>query len=274
MRRIRTIAAVARKEFIKMVRYPTWVIQMLIWPLIFPLLYILSAHGFAGPDKSGLELFKAATGTENYAGFIVVGIMAWMWVNITMWSFGSYLREEQMLGTLESNWLCPINRFDFLIGASLVSALQGLFIAVVSMLEYRFIYGIHFDGNVFLWLLMFLVTVPAVYGMGMLFSGVVLWLKEINAVVNLVRGTMMVLCGITFPTAIMPGWMQILSKALPFTFGLQAARTVMVKGGTLKNASGDIFMCLAEGILLLFLGRIVFDRIEKKVKISGSLERF
>jgi ABC-2 type transport system permease protein len=155
-----------------------------------------------------------------------------------------------------------------------VSALHGLVTAVVSMLEYRFIYGIHFTGNIFLWLLMFLVMTPAVYGMGMLFSSIVLWLKEVNAVVNLVRGAMMVLCGITFPASVMPGWMQILSKALPFTFGLQAVRTVMVNGGTLKNASFDILMCLAEGTVLFLIGRIVFGRIEKKVKISGSLERF
>ena len=65
-------------------------------------------------DKVGLNTFTAAAGTNNYIGFIVVGTMAWMWVNITMWEFGTYLRQEQMFGTLESNWLCPIKKFDFL----------------------------------------------------------------------------------------------------------------------------------------------------------------
>lgn len=274
MQRIRTIFNVMRKDIILMVRYPTWIIQMIIWPLIFPLLYILSAMGFAGPDRSGLEVFKAAAGTESYKAFIMVGTMAWMWVNITMWSFGSYLREEQMLGTLESNWLCPINKFDFLVGAALVSAIQGLFMSAVSVIEYRFVYGIHFSGGIFLWLLMYLIMVPAVYGVGMLLSSLILWAKEVNAAVNIVRGIMMILCGITFPISVMPVWMQHAAKIIPFTYGISATRQVMVNGSSLGAASNDILMCLLEGLIFVIAGRVVFRYIEGRVKNSGSLERF
>lgn len=274
MQRIRTIYAVFLKEFIQTVRYPTWIIQLIIWPLIFPLLYIMSAFGMAGPDKSGLQAFETATSTGNFVGFIVVGTMAWMWVNITMWNFGTYLREEQMRGTLESNWLCPINKFDMLIGGGLSTLFLGAVITLISVIEYRFIYGVHFTGNVLQWLLVFIIMIPGVYGVGTLFAGLILWLKEANAAVNVARGIMMIFCGITFPMSVMPEWMRVLSKGIPFTYGINAARQVMINGAGLKGASYDIMMCLIEGIVIFIIGRLFFAAIESKVKNSGSLERF
>ncbi|MFD3156158.1 ABC transporter permease [Haloimpatiens sp. FM7330] len=274
MSRIRTILAVMRRQFTIMVRYPTWVIQLIIWPLIFPLIYIMSAVGFAGPDGAGLATFNAAAGTNNFVAYIVVGTMAWQWVNITMWNFGTYLRDEQMLGTLESNWLCPINKFDFLIGAGLVDILKSILIIIISMLEYRFIYGINFTGNVLYWGLIFIVMFPGVYGLGSIFASLVLWAKETGAAVQLVRGIMMMLCGITFPIAIMPIWMQNLAKTLPFTYGISAARQIMVNGQSVYEASYNILLCLIEGIILLILGRVAFMYTEKRVKNQGALGRY
>lgn len=274
MNRIRTIMAVAKKDLIQLLRYPTWIIQTIIWPLIFPLLYILSALGFSGPGRTGIAAFQAAAGTDNYVGFIVIGTMAWMCVNLTMWNFGGYLREEQTRGTLEANWLCPINRFDFLIGGGINSLIMAFLFTVVSVVEYKFIYGVEFTGNVFMWLLMFLVMYPAVYGLGMAFASLVLWAKEVNAAVNVARGTMMILCGITFPIDVMPGWMQSIAGFIPFTYGIQAARQVMINGESLYAARFNILLCLSLGVVLLIIGRLLFNYVESRVKVSGSLERF
>ncbi|WP_373899015.1 ABC transporter permease [Haloimpatiens sp. FM7315] len=274
MERLRTIGAIMRREFILMVRYPTWIIQMIIWPLIFPLMYILSALGFAGPDKSSLSVFNSITGTSNYTGYLVIGTMAWMWVSTTMWGFGTCLREEQMRGTLESNWLCPIKKFDFLVGECLMDILNSILVTVISILEYRFIYGVHFSSNVLYWILIYLVMMPGIYGLGTMFASLVLWAKEANPAVHLVRGFMMIVCGITFPIAITPLWLQSIAKAVPFTYGITAARQLMVMGNSLKEASYNVFMCLILGLILLILGRVSFLYTEKRVKNQGALGRY
>lgn len=274
MNRLRTIFTVFHKDLIQMVRYPTWIIQILIWPLIFPIVYILSAFGLAGPDKSGFSAFAKSTGTGNIYAYIVVGTMVWMSVNMIMWGYGTFLREEQMRGTLESNWLCPINKFDYLIGGGLIELLMGTIVACVSIMEYKFIYGIHFTGSVLLWFLIYLIMIPAIYGLGMLFASIILWAKEANAAVNVVRGILMIVCGITFPISVAPPFLRYIAKGIPFTYGIDMARQIMVMGQGLKSAKYNIFMCLLEGFILLFLGRIAFLKTESMVKESGSLERF
>ncbi|WP_032120474.1 ABC transporter permease [Clostridium amazonitimonense] len=274
MHRIRTIMAVAKKELIQFIRYPTWIIGLTIWPLIFPLMYILTGIAMAGPGGAGTEAFSKVSGTNDFNSFIVIGVMIWMWVNSVMWSFGTSLRDEQTRGTLESNWLCPINRFDMLIGGAIVSIVLGFFIVAVSIIEYKFIYGIKFTGNIFQWIIIFLTLIPGVYGFGTVFASLVLWAKETGAAVQLVRGIIMIFCGISFPIMLMPEWMQGIAKILPFTFGISAARKVMIENLGILGAGKDILACLFIGFTYLIIARVCFMAVEKKVRDSGSLERF
>ena len=104
---VRALMAVVRREWTIFRRYPSWIIALFIWPLIFPMMYILTARALAGPDGSGLAVFSQTTGATDFIGYIVIGTTVWMWQNIVLWDVGFSLRNEQMRGTLESNWLSP-----------------------------------------------------------------------------------------------------------------------------------------------------------------------
>ena len=274
MNRIRTIVTIAKKDLSQQIRYPSWLLQILIWPAMFPLMYILSAYGMAGSSGEGMTAYKSATGTNDFIGFIVIGTMIYMWANTTMWSFGTYLRDEQNRGTLESNWLCPIHKFDILVGGSVVSIVDGIISIIVSLLEYRFLFGVHFTGNILMWSVGFIVLMPGIYGVSSIFASLVLWVKETNSMVQLVRGLIMILCGISFPISVMPGWMQSAAKFLPFTFGISACRIIMLNGGTILNALPDLSLCLFEGTIFLIVGRICFMLVDRKVRLTGSLDNF
>ena len=70
---LRTFWAVARREWTIFLRYPSWVIAMLVWPVIFPMIYIMSARALAGPQGAGLAIFQQRTGIQDYIGFIAIG---------------------------------------------------------------------------------------------------------------------------------------------------------------------------------------------------------
>jgi len=116
---LRAFWAVVRREWTVFIRYPSWIISLLIWPILFPMGYILTARALSGVDGSGLTTFQNSTGLTEYVGYIAVGTMIWMWQNIVLWAVGYSLRNEQMRGTLESNWLSPTWRFSYLLGSSL-----------------------------------------------------------------------------------------------------------------------------------------------------------
>lgn len=268
---LRAFWAVALRRARVFVRYPSWFISMILWPLIFPIAYIFSARALAGPDNSGLQIFTQNTGVTDYVGFIVVGTTIWMWQNIVLWNVGGTLRNEQILGTLESNWMSPTWRFSLLLGNSMTQLLLALLMLVTAGIEFTFFLGVQFHGSIWMTILVILASIPSIYGLGFVFASLVIYTKEANAFVFLVRGIVMIFCGITFPISILPPWMQSVAAWLPQTYIIRAFRTATLGGGDFASVSTDLCALLAFGAFWLTAGYLAFNWMDRKTRQTGSL---
>lgn len=271
---ILVLKAVLKKQWLHIIRYPSWIVQLILWPLIFPAAYILTARAFAGPDQIALPYFMEASGTNNYIGFIIVGTTVWMWQNIVLWDVGMTLRNEQLRGTLESNWLSPAWRFSLLIGASLVQMITVILFVIITFLEYSLIFKVPFNGSIGLTVLVFLSAIPAIYGIGISFASLVIRLKEANAFVYLVRGMVMIFCGVSFPIAVLPGWMAAISKWLPQTYLIRAIRMSTLTTANFKDLQNDILILLAFGIFWILTGYLTFNWMERLSRKSGVIGQY
>jgi ABC-2 type transport system permease protein len=274
MGELRALGAVTRKEWLYFVRYPSWWVAMLVWPVIFPFLYILSARALAGPDGSGLALFTQRTGVADYQGFIVIGTTFWMWQNVVLWGIGFALRSEQMRGTLESNWLTPAWRFSFLIGPSLVNLLNMLAFLAVGAIEFGLIFGVRFHGNPLLVLLVALASLATVYGLGMAFASLVINAKEAQNFVYLARGLIMIFCGVTFPISILPGWMQGIAGWIPQTYMIRAMRAAALHNASLGELGPDLLVLAGFGAFWLAAGWLAFTWMEQRARRTGSIGHY
>ena len=266
--------AVVRREWTIFVRYPSWVIALFIWPVIFPMGYILTARALSGTNGIGLATFQRTTGLEEYVGYIAVGTMIWMWQNIVLWQVGGSLRNEQMRGTLESNWLSPTWRFSYLLGASAPQLVSMLMLMFVATLEYVFLFNVQFEGSLWLTLLVILFAVPSVYGLGFAFASLVITLKETNAFVFLVRGIVMVFCGITYPIAILPEWMQTVSKWLPQTYIIHGVRTAALSTEGFSAVAYDLQMLAIFGVFWVVVGYSLFNKMERRARKTGAIGQY
>jgi ABC-2 type transport system permease protein len=265
---------VVRKEWLIFIRYPSWIISLFIWPVIFPLGYILTARALSGVDGSGLAQFQANTGLSDYVGYIAIGTTIWMWQNVVLWNVGFSLRNEQLRGTLESNWLSPTWRFAYLLGSSFPQLFAMLLFLTVSALEYIFLFGVNFQGSLWLALLVITAAVPSVYGLGFAFASLVITAKEANAFVFLVRGLVMIFCGITFPVALLPAWMQSLAQWLPQTYIIHAMRSATLSDAGLGTISHDLQMMLVFGLAWLAAGYVLFNWMERRARRTGAIGQY
>jgi ABC-2 type transport system permease protein len=272
---LRALLAVARKEWIIFRRYPSWVMAFFIWPVLFPFGYIYTAKALGGPDSAAVQTFRTLTGTTDYVSFIVVGSTLWMWLNMTLWDVGLQLRNEQMRGTLESNWLCPIWRVSIMLGGTLTKLVTSLFFLVVSAVEFRLIFGVQLtNGNLALLLLVFLLVIPIIYGIGIAFASLVLRFKEANAMVFLVRGIFMIFCGVTFPIEVLPSWMRAVATWLPLTYAIRDIRAVVLANATLAEILPDLQILTAFALVTPALGYILFYVTERRSRRTRSLAQY
>jgi ABC-2 type transport system permease protein len=266
--------AVTRREWTIFLRYPSWVIALFIWPMIFPMAYLLTARALSGVDGSGLAQFQANTGVSDYIGYIAVGTTIWMWQNIVLWDVGFALRNEQLRGTLESNWLSPTWRFSFLMGSTLPQMVSMAMFMTIAVLEFALVFGVRFQGSLWLSLLVILVSVPSIYGLGFAFASVVITAKEANAFVFLVRGLVMIFCGITFPVTLLPEWMHSIAYWLPQTYVIHAMRLAALAPATLADLLPDLLPLLGFGAFWLTAGYLLFNWMERRARRTGSIGQY
>ena len=271
---LRALWAVIRREWTIFRRYPSWIIAMFIWPLIFPMMYILTARALSGPDGSGFSVFKATTGVSDFIGYIVIGTTVWMWQNIVLWDVGFSLREEQLRGTLESNWLSPTWRFSYLLGHTGPQLISMLMFISITALEFGLLFNVKLNGSVWMILLMMLAAVPAIYGLGFAFASLVITVKEANAFVFLIRGLVMIFCGITFPISLLPGWMQSIAGWLPQTYLIHGMRAAAFSKAGIPELLPDLVPLLLFGTFWLLLGYFTFLWMERRARRTGAIGQY
>jgi ABC-2 type transport system permease protein len=238
------------------------------------MMYILTARALSGPDGSGLQVFLQNTGAREYIGYIIVGTTVWMWQNIVLWDVGFALRNEQMRGTLESNWLSPTWRFSYLLGHTgpqLVS--MAMFVAITA-LEFGLFFGVRLNGSIWMLFLMMLAAIPAIYGLGFAFASLVITLKEANAFVFLIRGLVMIFCGITFPVSLLPGWMQTIAKFLPQTYLIHGMRAAAFSNAGINELMPDLIPILLFGAFWLTVGYSAFVWMERRARTTGAIGQY
>jgi ABC-2 type transport system permease protein len=269
------LLAIARKEWIIFRRYPSWVVAFLIWPVLFPVGFIFTAKALSGPGNHTLSAFGELAGTTDYVSFVVVGSTMWMWLNITLWDVGFQLRSEQMRGTLESNWLCPVWRISIIVGASLTKLITSLIFLTITVVEFRVFFGVQMvSGNLGLLLLILLLVIPSIYGLGLAFASLVIRFKEANAMVFLVRGIFMVFCGITYPLSVLPGWMKEVAAFLPLTYAIQDIRAVVLANASFIDIRADVIKLTLFAIILPVLGLSAFFFTERRARQTGALGQY
>jgi ABC-2 type transport system permease protein len=271
---LRALWAVIHREWVIFTRYPSWVIALFIWPLIFPMLYILTARALAGPDGRGLTVFMDITGASDFIGYIVIGTTVWMWQNIVLWDVGFSLRNEQMRGTLESNWLSPTWRFAYLLGHTGPQLVSMLMFIGITALEFGLMFGVRLNGSPWMILLMMLAAIPSIYGLGFAFASLVITVKEANAFVFLIRGAVMIFCGITFPISLLPDWMQSIARWLPQTYLIHGMRAAAFSNAGLRELAPDLIPLLSFGTFWLVVGYFTFLWMERRARRTGAIGQY
>lgn len=271
---LRAFWAIVWREWTIFKRYPSWIIALLIWPLIFPMMYILTARALSGMDGSGLAVFTQTTGASNFIGYIVVGTTVWMWQNIVLWDVGFSLRNEQMRGTLESNWLSPTWRFSYLLGHTGPQLITMTMFILITAIEFGLFFGVRLNGSPWLAMLVMLTSIPAIYGLGFAFASIVITAKEAHTFVFLVRGLVMIFCGITFPVSLLPGWMQSVATWMPQTYMIHGMRAAAFANASLAELWPDLQALLLFGAFWLTLGYLLFHWMERRARRTGAIGQY
>jgi ABC-2 type transport system permease protein len=269
---IQALSAIFWKGVKHYTRYPGNFLIYLFLPFLFTLL-IFGMGRFVGGGDAALN-FAARTGTTNIIVYEILGSAVWMTSWVVVEDVGVALRDEQMKGTLEQNFLAPVNRFTLLVGMSLTDIVitTGIFFIVVgATLAITLPSSLLSLIPAFLTLLVGLIPL---FGIGFLFAGFVIRFKEPYIFIQTVNLLFATLTGTYYPVTFLPYWAQFVSAILPQTYVIDDMRQIILANQTLVNLYGSVFVLLALALAYPVLGYGIFKRIEKKAGVTGEFSKY
>jgi len=269
---LQALAAIFWKGLKHHLRYPGEFIIFLTLPFLFTFLILGMGTAVGGSNAS--TYFATRTGTTNIVIYEILGSAVWMTSWIVIEDVGTGIREEQIKGTLEQNFLAPVRRFTLLVGLSFTDVVitSALFLIVVGA-SVAIVLPSSFLTIIPAFLTLLLGLIP-LFGIGFLFAGFVVRFKEpyiFTQIVNLVFAT---LTGTYYPVTLLPYWVRFLSGVLPQTYVIDDMRRIVIANQTLVNLYGSVFILLALALAYPVIGYAVFRRIERKASVTGEFSKY
>ena len=192
-------------------------------------------------------------------------------VQTVFWGIGYALKNDMDAGVLELNWLTPVPRPILLIGRTFSSLLTTTIISLGMLLIAALLFGFHPTGNVLLALAPVIPMLIGLYGFGMAFAAIVLLMRDANTLVDMSSYLVGLFSGSQFPVQALPRFLMPISLALPLTYGFDAVRGVLLHTRTIIPIPYEIGLLVVFMFGMLWLGVLVFNRMERKVRMKGTL---
>jgi ABC-2 type transport system permease protein len=124
------------------------------------------------------------------------------------------------------------------------------------------------------WLLagIFLLTLAALYGLGMMFASIfLLWGREAWHLVNLLQEPVYLLSGTNFPVSIFPRAVAVFASAIPLTAGMDAMRQVLFRTPGIFGVWVEVAVLAVLALVFLFAAHRCLRYLERRAKEEGKL---
>ncbi|MCL7451469.1 MAG: ABC transporter permease [Anaerolineae bacterium] len=259
---LRTIVARAYPRVIGANREKSWIFFETLLPLLSVAAYVF--------------FYRAIQAPEEYIGLVVVGgAMTAYWLNV-LWSMSAQLYWDKDAGNLTLYIAAPSSLMAILLGM----AVGGLFMtttrAVAIIAAGWLLFGVQFSLQYWaLLLLTFIITMAALYGLGMVFASVfLLWGREAWHISNLLQEPIYLASGFYFPVKALGFWVASAASLIPLTLGLDAMRQLLFPTGpTLGFLDVQLEIGILVGLALIFVtaSKFALDYMEGRAKQEGRL---
>jgi ABC-2 type transport system permease protein len=211
------IYTIWRREIIRYIRDRARIFSTFLQPLMFLAIFGLGLRSTLAQGNFGIDFIK----------FMYPGIIAMSVMGIAFFSTVSTVWDREF-GFLKEILVAPVPRVAIVIGkisgAMTIASTQALILLVLA----PFIgVSIHILTIVELFLF-FLVLSFAISSLGLLIASLMKTTESFGFVMQLIFFPMFFLSGAFFPLTSIPGWLSVISRINPLTYGVDAARQILL----------------------------------------------
>ncbi|UYN92968.1 MAG: ABC transporter permease [Anaerolineales bacterium] len=259
---LQTVVGRAYPRIIGLLRELSWFFFEVFLPVLSVAAYVFIYRAIGAPDV--------------YIGFVVMGgAMTAFWLNI-LWSMSSQMYWEKQTGNLALYIMAPNSLMAILLGMAFGGLFSTGLRALVITLAGTLLFDVSFEvSNYLLLFAVFMLTMVALYGLGMMTASLFLLLnREAWHYANLAQEPVYLASGFYFPIKSLDFWVAAGASFIPLTLGMDAMRQLSFSGGTeLGFLPVQTELAILAGLCVVFLigARWLLGYMERLAVREGRL---
>ena len=260
---LRSIRGRAYPRVIGLAREPSWVLFEILLPFLGTSAFVF--------------VYRALDAPQQYVGFVVLGgALTAFWLNV-IWMMANQLYWEKSQGNLELYFAAPMHFMSILFGMAVGGMVMSSTRAATVLLIAGTVYGVVFSVDQWALLLgVFLLTLGALYGLGMVLASLFLvWGREAWHMGQLFTEPVYFVSGLNFPVARL-GFLGALSVALiPLATGLDAMRQLAFTDAAFPLGTPaplvEVAILAAMTVVSILGARWMLAAMERRARRDGRL---
>ena len=240
------------REIVRFYRQPTRVVGVLASPLVF---WLVIGSGFGTSFRSG-----GGPGQQHYLDYFYPGALIMIVLFTSIFTMMSVI-EDRKEGFLLSVLVAPVSRTAIVLGKVLggttLAALQGMIFLIFAPFA-----GVHLDAvQVLLVAVVVFLVSFSLTALGFAIAWPMDSSQAFHGIVNLFLIPLWLVSGALFPITGASGWIQVIMRLNPLTYGVAALRALMYAGADSSfPLSSDIATLLLFSLVMFGLAFLIVNR--------------
>ena len=206
------------------------------------------------------QIYAYGGGDTKFIDYFAPGVISFAIMMVTTMITIILFVNERRNGTLQRLLVSPASESEIVVGYALAFAVIGIIQSIVVLIAAILLFDISIVGNIFLALIVILLLAFGHQGLGILLSAGAK--NEMQAIqfIPLILFPSILLAGLFWPIESIPSYLQPLSYIIPLRYGIDAERSIMLRGWGIGEIWIDILVLIVFAVLTLSASILLLKR--------------
>jgi ABC-2 type transport system permease protein len=206
------------------------------------------------------QVYVYGGGETRFIDYFAPGVISFAIMMVTTMITIILFVNERRNGTLQRLLVSPASESEIVAGYAFAFAVIGIIQSIVVLVAAILLFNITIVGNIFLALIVILLLAFGHQGLGILLSAGAK--NELQAIqfIPLILFPSILLAGLFWPIESIPSYLQPLSYIIPLRYGIDAERSIMLRGWGIGEIWIDILVLIVFALLTLTTSVLLLKR--------------
>jgi ABC-2 type transport system permease protein len=245
------------------------------WEVVFQVYSVVNSLAVTFIGAAMGQISGQQIDTSYLVLYLLIGTLVWAYLSVVFDAISEMITWERWEGTIEYTFMAPVSRLTHMLGTVLFAVVYGVLRTGVILGIVSLFFRIDLSrANFASATIVLLIGSLSFVGLGIVAAVLPLTFTERGAqMTRVVEAAFLLVSGVYYPVAVLPGWLQAVAKVSPATYVLNGMRDSLMQGAGIGALVGYLVPLLLSGLITIPAGLVIFGWAERAAKRSGRLKR-